>query len=88
MAPNCAAPGELGLQSGTMIVRFAPPAPLFNVGWKFTWSFLATTAWHSFSRLGTTLNQGGGGIRVSLCKSKIFLGLFHEKIVSLNNFCD
>ena len=34
------------------------PAPLFNVGWKFTWWLLTTIAWHSFSRLGTTLNQG------------------------------
>ena len=49
------------LQLVTKIVRLAPPAPLFNVGCKFARSFLATTAWHSFSRLGTQLNQGGGG---------------------------
>ena len=39
------------LQSVTKIVRLAPQATLFNVGCKFVWSFLTTTAWHSFSRL-------------------------------------
>ena len=29
------------------------PFPLVNIGYKFSWSFLATTAWHSFYRLGT-----------------------------------
>ena len=32
------------LQSVTKIVRLAPPAPLFNIGCKFAWLFLATTA--------------------------------------------
>ena len=50
------------LQSVTKIVRLAPLAPLFNVGCKFAWLFLATTAWHSFFRLGTTLSQGVAGI--------------------------
>ena len=52
--------GALIKQSVTKIVRLAPPAPLFKVGCKFAWSLLATTAWHSFSRLGTTLNEGEG----------------------------
>ena len=56
------------LQSVTKIVRLAPPAPLFNVGCKFACSFPATTAWESYSRLGTTLNQGARGI----------LGIFEE----------
>ena len=48
------------------------PAPLFNIGSKFAWSFLAATARQSFSRLGTTLNQGKGEFWVSLSKSNIF----------------
>ena len=50
------------LQSATKIVRLAFPAPLFNVGCKFACSFLATTAWRSLSRLGTTLSEGKGTI--------------------------
>ena len=50
------------LQLMTKILKLVPPAPLFNVGCKFDWSFLTTTAWYSFSILGTTLNQGGGEI--------------------------
>ena len=46
------------------------------------------TAWHSFSRLGTTLNKEEEEFLVSLSKSSTFLGLFHENIVSINNFCD
>ena len=49
----------LHLQSVTKIVRLAPPAPLFNVGCKFAWSFLAITAWLNFPRLGRTLNHRG-----------------------------
>ena len=70
------------LQSVTKIVRLAPSVPLFNVGCKFALSFLATTAWHSFSRLGTTLNQEEGEFWVSLSSSNIFLGVFYENIVS------
>ena len=75
------------LQSVTKIVRLAHPAPLFNVGCKFAWSFLATTAWHNFARLSTTLNQGGRGI-LGIFEQEHFSGPFHENIVSLNNFCD
>ena len=53
---------------GTKIVRLALPAPLINVGCKFACSFPATTAWESYSRLGTTLNQVARGI----------LGIFEE----------
>ena len=49
------------LQSVTKILKLAPLVPSFNVGYKFTWSFLATTSWHSCFRLSTTLNQGGEG---------------------------
>ena len=77
-------PGTI-LQSVTKIERLVPLAPLFNVGCKFVWSFLTTTTWHSFSRLGITSNQGEGGI---LGIFNICLGLFHENIVSPNNFCD
>ena len=76
------------LESITKKVRLAPPAPLFNVDCKFAWSFLTTTARHSFSRLGITLNQGGREFWVSLSKSNILSGLSQENIVSLNNFCD
>ena len=71
------------LQSLTKIVRLAPPAPLFNVGWKFACS--ASSALQSFSKLeaGRT-----GEFWVSLSKSNIVLGVFHEIKVSLNNFCD
>ena len=72
----------------TKIVRLTPTSPLFNVGCKFASSYLATNVWHSFFRLGTTLNQGEGKFWVSLSKLNMFLGLFHECIVSLNNFCD
>ena len=48
---------QLHPQSITKIVRLAP-VTLYNVGCKFAWSFLATTAWHSFSRFTTTLNEG------------------------------
>ena len=41
----------LKLQSVTKIVRLAVPASLLNVGCKFACSFLATNAWHNFSRL-------------------------------------
>ena len=41
-----------------IFVTLAPPNLLFNVGCKFALSFLATTAWHSFSKLAQTLNQG------------------------------
>ena len=78
----------LKLQSVTKIMWLPPTAPLINIGCKFTWSFLTTTAWHSLLRLGTTLNQGEGGFWVSLSKSNIFLGLFRENIVSLDHFCD
>ena len=66
-------------------MRLASPGPLFNVGCHFAFSFLVTTAWHSFSRLGTTLNQGGGEILGIFEQVEHFLGLFHENIVSLNN---
>ena len=46
------------------------PCPLI-AGCKFPWSFLAATAWHSFLRLGTTLNQVAGGILLFLSKSNI-----------------
>ena len=46
------------------------------------------TALNSFSNLGTTLNQGEGRFWVSLVKPNIFLGLFHENIVSLDKFYD
>ena len=45
------------LQSVTKIVRLVPPVPMSNVGYKFARSFLATTAWKSFSNLDATLNQ-------------------------------
>ena len=53
---------EYLLQSVTKVVRLTSPANLENVGTKFAWSFLATTACHSFSKLGTTLNQEAGEI--------------------------
>ena len=46
------------------------------------------TALNSFFNLGTTLNQGEGRFWVSLVKPNIFLGLFHENIVSLDKFYD
>ena len=36
------------------------PAPFFNAGCKFVWSFLTTNALHSIARLGRTLNQWEG----------------------------
>ena len=72
--------------SVTKIVRLAHPVPLFKVGCKFACSFLVSTAWHRFFRLGTTLSQGNGGILVFLSKSNIFLGLFYKNIASHNNF--
>ena len=39
------------LQSFTKIGRLALPAPLFNIGSKFAWLFLATTAWQIWKRL-------------------------------------
>ena len=65
---------------------FYPLSLLFNVGCKSVCSFLATTAWHSFFRLDTTLNQGVGGIVSIFEQVKQILGPFHETIVSLNNF--
>ena len=56
---------EFWRQSVTKIVILALHVPLFDVGFKLAWLFLTTTAWHSFSRLGTTSNQrveGTGGI--------------------------
>ena len=50
------------------------PAHLFNLGCKFACSFLATTAWHSFYRLGITLYQAWGGI----------LGIFEQ----VKHFCE
>ena len=50
------------LQSVTKIVRFAPPPPLFNLGWKSVCSFLVSTAWNGFVRPGTTLSQEEGAI--------------------------
>ena len=72
--------------SVTKIVRLAHPAPLFNVGCNFACSFLVSTAWHRFFRLGTTLSQGNGGILVFLSKSNIVLGLFYKNIASHNDF--
>ena len=45
------------LHSVTKIVRIVPPVLMFNVGCKFARSFLATTAWKSFSNLDTILNR-------------------------------
>ena len=40
-------------------MRLERPALLFNVDCKFGWSFLATTAYHNFYRLGgLAFNQG------------------------------
>ena len=55
----------LHLQSVTKLVRLAPPAPFFNVVCKFTWSFMANTAWHSLFKLDTTFNQGWGEVVVT-----------------------
>ena len=76
------------LQWVTKIVKIAPAALLFNVDCKFAWSFLTTIAWHNFSKLGATLNQGRGEIVGIFEQFWHFLGVFHENIVSLNNFCD
>ena len=48
---------------------------------------LASTVWHSFFRLGTTLGQREGGILVIFEQVNYFLGLFNENIASLNSFC-
>ena len=76
------------LQSVTKRVKLslAPSAFLFKVSFTFACSFLATTAWYSFSRLGTTLKQGE--VEAHLWASLTFLELFHKNMVSLNNFCD
>ena len=55
---------------------------------KFARSFLATIAWHSFSRLGATLNKGEEEFWVSLRMSNIFIELYYENVASLDNFCD
>ena len=65
-------------------MRLAPNATLFNVGCPF----LATSAWHSFSRLGTSLNQKRGEIMGMFEQFKHFLGRFRENIVMLSNSCD
>ena len=59
---------------------------LFSFACKFTYSFLATTAWHTFSRLERILNKGEGEFLVSLSKSNIFLRLFHEATYSFRTF--
>ena len=66
-------------------VRLPPSTPL-NVGCKFAQLFLAAIARHSFSRLGTALNQGKGEVWVFLSKSNNVLELFNKNLVSLNNF--
>ena len=78
------------LQSITKIVRLAPPDSLFNVGCMFPWSFLATTAWNSiaFPFLTQHWTRAEGEFWVSLSKCNSFLGLFHENVMSLKNFCD
>ena len=78
------------LQSVTKIVRLAPPLSPYSmlVAGLLGWSFLDITAWHSFSTLGTTFNQEGGRFLGIFEQVQHFLGLFHENIVSLNNFCD
>ena len=74
------------LQSSIKIMWLAPPAYLFNVGYKFAWSFLATTAWYSFSRLDATLNQGGRRNSGYVWAGLTLFWEFFMKIVSLNNF--
>ena len=68
-------------------LRLAPPAPLFNVGCKFVFTFLATTAWHSLFRLGTTLNYEEVEFWVSLNMSNLFSTYFYETILILKNIC-
>ena len=67
------------LQSVTKIVKLAPLAPIFNVDFKFPCLFLATIDSNSFSRLGQTLNRGGGGILDVLEKVKHILTTFSWK---------
>ena len=76
------------LQSVTKIVKLplAPSASLFKVSFTFACSFLATTAWYSFSRLGATLKQGE--VEAFLWANMTFLELFHKNMVSLNYICD
>ena len=61
-------------------------ALLFNVGFKLAWLFLTTTAWHSFSRLGTTLNQREEGTRGIFKQVQQFFRTFSWKYSESQQF--
>ena len=63
---------------------------LIQASYKFPCSFLASTAWNTFSRLGTILSPDRGETLGIFGQVKQFWRLmltFYENIVRINNFC-
>ena len=88
-----------GRCSGVFIINFELVSHIFHpvfllmtlnkcqlVGCNFTCSFLVSTPWCCFFRLGTTSSQGQRAI-LNIFKHVKYLFYFFENIASLNNFC-